>query len=513
MFGRTSRPYEAMRWLPLRSGFPRLILTGIMVCLTTLFLWGDGSLLQAQELEDLKKGVVKIIATVEGRNRVGTGIIVGLETNLCYIATAAHVVAGDSSPNVVFYSQSTHRWESRVLGMDAGNPKGLAVLAVEEKKLPEMVVLELDSNFSIPERASLDIIGFPRVVGVPWAPLPGTMIGRKGPDFVFSGAADEGNSGGPVLYQGKVVGIVMEAGNGFGNAVPSPTVRFTLDGWGIHVEQGSSQVEEIVIPDNRKVDRTPEISVPVTVISAEEIQIPLKETTGNDGAPMVLVPAGEFTMGSNDGDEDEKPLHTVDLDAFYIDQYEVTVEGYQRFLTQTRRATPDYWEHVSLRRDAQKPVVGIDWDDAQAYCQWAEKRLPTEAEWEKAARGTDQRTYPWGESKPNSRTANFGKGKNWDVVYAEALKAVGSYERGRSPYKAYDMAGNVWEWVADWYDQNYYGNSPTKNPQGPLSGAEKVLRGGSWYNDPSYLRSATRYWIYPSERLATLGVRCAQDAP
>ena len=240
------------------------------------------------------------------------------------------------------------------------------------------------------------------------------------------------------------------------------------------------------------------------------------EMTGKDGAPMVLVPAGEFAMGSPEGEggSDEHPPHMVDLDAFYIDQYEVTVERYKRFLTQAKRAHPKYWEQVELKRDAQKPVVGIDWDDAQAYCKWAGKRLPSEAEWEKAARGTDKRPYPWGTKEPDSNLANFGQSYEPENPYAEKLKAVGLYEWGKSPYGAYDMAGNVWEWVADWYDAAYYGNSPSKNPQGPSSSRKhKLLRGGSWYSYPKTLRSSNRFRERSTPPYASLGVRCAQDAP
>ena len=229
---------------------------------------------------------------------------------------------------------------------------------------------------------------------------------------------------------------------------------------------------------------------------------------------MVLVPAGELTMGSHEGEgeSNEHPLHTVDLDAYYIDQYEVTVDPYSRFLFQTKRANPDYWSG-GAGRNAQKPIVGINWDDAQAYCEWAGKRLPTEAEWEKAARGTDKRTYPWGESKPNFSTANFGKDMNLDVLPSQKLKAVGSYEQGKSPYGAYDMAGNVGEWVADWLGLDYYGQTSKKNPTGPSDGTYKILRGGSWADTPADLRSAYRLWGTPTGRHAYVGVRCAQDAP
>jgi len=285
-----------------------------------------------------------------------------------------------------------------------------------------------------------------------------------------------------------------------GQGVPSSITQIALKGWGVHVEQGSNQVGQVFPSD-------PWDKMLMTV--------PLpKEISGKDGAPMVLVPAGEFTMGSPDGvgEKEEHPQHTVDLDAFYIDQYEVTTEQYAQFMSATGHSAPEFWDQVDSSRDGKKPVIGINGDDAQTYCDWAGKRLPTEAEWEKAARGTDQRTYPWGDTNPDSRIANFGK--DWDSeMYAERLKAVGSYERGKSPYGAYDMVGNVSEWGADWYDKDYYGKSPQKNPHGPSSGVLKVLRGGSWLDSPTYLRSALRYWFNPAYRYANIGVRCAQDAP
>ena len=170
-----------------------------------------------------------------------------------------------------------------------------------------------------------------------------------------------------------------------------------------------------------------------------------------DGAQMVLIPTGEFWMGSPDGegDKDEHPRHRVSLDAYSMDKFEVTVSRYAKFLQSTGRRDPDYWDQVNISKHSNLPVVGVDWHDAEAYCQWAGKRLPTEAAWEKAARGTDGRTYPWGNGQPTPRLANFNK-EYVANFYDERLAPVDSYEAGNSPYRLHHMAGNVWEWTADW---------------------------------------------------------------
>jgi len=232
-------------------------------------------------------------------------------------------------------------------------------------------------------------------------------------------------------------------------------------------------------------------------------------------ASMVLVPAGEFIMGSHqDGRlalKDEWPTHPVYLDAFYIDQYEVSTAHYAKFLQETKRLPPKYWSEQVLKQHERKPVVGVDWDEAAAYCSWSGKRLPTEAEWEKAARGIDQRLYPWGDAEPSWQRANIDH--CCDFSNHGALTNVGSFEGGKSPYGAYDMAGNVWEWVADWYDGDYYGKSPEHNPTGPSMGAKRVLRGGAWDSAPVYVRSADRLKLSPKFRLDNIGFRCARDVP
>jgi formylglycine-generating enzyme required for sulfatase activity len=239
---------------------------------------------------------------------------------------------------------------------------------------------------------------------------------------------------------------------------------------------------------------------------------------GNDNAEMVLVPAGEFTMGSNDGGADEKPVHQVYLDAFWIDVYEVTNALYKKCVdvgTCQPPASLSSAKQSSYFGNSQfdnYPVTYVSWDDAKTYCEWAGKRLPTESEWEKAARGTDMRVYPWGNQWDGSKA-------NVELRVGDTTP-VGSYPAGASPYGVLDMAGNVWEWVVDWHDIHYYANSPSRNPQGPSSGQYRTLRGGGWADDYYYARAANRYdftyptfrfdFYYPTFRYNFVGFRCAQ---
>ena len=222
--------------------------------------------------------------------------------------------------------------------------------------------------------------------------------------------------------------------------------------------------------------------------------------------PMALVPAGEFTMGST-LKADEKPVHRVYLSAFYMDKYAVTVGQYAKYLEVTDMVAPPEWDIMNQPQHQNRPVVNINWSEAATYCKWAGKRLPTEAEWEKAARGTDGRLYPWGNEAPTRLHANFGK-KEW--AYHMALVPVGMFELGKSPYGIYDMAGNVWEWVNDWYDHDYYKKSPTKNPQGPATSKSKVVRGGNWLYLQESLRSSFRFNADPAGRQLGYGFRCAK---
>ena len=231
-------------------------------------------------------------------------------------------------------------------------------------------------------------------------------------------------------------------------------------------------------------------------------------------ASMAMVPSGEFIMGSDKGDDTEKPAHRVHLDSYCMDKYEVTVGQYAKFLEAIGLEPPRHWEVMNKPQHQKRPVGWVEWADAANYCRWAGKRLPTEAEWEKAARGTDGRTYPWGNDPPTRLYANYGKFKKGEPFAGwnnhAALNPVGILEDGKSPYGIYDMAGNFSEWVSDWYDKTYYQNSPSQNPKGPASGDGKVIRGGAWDTDAQGLRSAGRDAAPPELRDITIGFRCAK---
>ena len=225
--------------------------------------------------------------------------------------------------------------------------------------------------------------------------------------------------------------------------------------------------------------------------------------------PMVYVAGGNFTMGHIAGWDDQRPAHQIFLDSFWIDTFEVTVEQYAKFLQATNHNPPKFWKSRATERRAKYPVVGVDWNDAKKFCEWAGKRLPTEAEWEMAARGTDGRFYPWGDELPTPNRVNFNKDLSGSV-YGNNLTPVGSFVSGKSPFGVHDMSGNVWEWVSDWYNEQYYAKSPKLNPIGPSSGTKKVLRGGGWADPIELLSSINRYKDLPKHRSASVGFRCAR---
>jgi len=265
---------------------------------------------------------------------------------------------------------------------------------------------------------------------------------------------------------------------------------------------------------------------------------------GKDGAEMVLIPAGEFQMGTKDALPAEDPVHAVYLDAFYMDKYEVTNAQYRRFVKETGHKEPEGWYlvntdlhkgyrsgelHRGLKPLSDKrfngdnqPVVCVNWEDAKAYAEWAGKRLPTAAEWEKAARGgLVVKEYVWGDDpippKGSGNLADMSARRvflriDFFVGYDDGYSytaPVGSFDP--NGYGLYDMAGNVNEWCADWYDSSYYARSPKENPKGPESGKARVVSGGAWNSFPSYARVGFRWDLPPKDTYDSQGFRCVSD--
>jgi len=233
---------------------------------------------------------------------------------------------------------------------------------------------------------------------------------------------------------------------------------------------------------------------------------------------MVLVPGGEFTMGSDMGSSDEEPVRVVQVDSFYIDQTEVTVSSFGLCVSAGVCDEPSTGGSCNwmVAGRGNHPINCVDWSEATQYCGWVgggTKRLPTEAEWEKAARGPDARVYPWGDAPaPSCLHVVMDAGTGGGCGMNSTME-VGSKPLGNSPYGAQDMSGNVWEWVSDWYAGSYEAGD-TDNPTGPASGYSRVLRGGSWYfNRSNFFRAAGRLGVNPTSSYGYVGFRCARTPP
>ena len=246
-------------------------------------------------------------------------------------------------------------------------------------------------------------------------------------------------------------------------------------------------------------------------------------------SPMLAVPEGSFLMGTartSDGsfslstqyDDTEQPQRRVVLDRFEIDRDEVSLGEYLSWLQRQQRSIPDevrkLIEHMTVVHAvrpetlARWPALYVTWSEASAFCRDEGKRLPSEAEWEKAARGDTGRLFPWGQQAPTPELAKFGQ---YHVHEIPIVAFVERGEKGRSPYGLHHMAGNAAEWVNDWFGIDYYATMPERNPQGPATGRYKVVRGGSWKSEPALLRTATRGGASPDRRASTIGFRCARS--
>ncbi|GJL55313.1 MAG: hypothetical protein NPIRA02_24450 [Nitrospirales bacterium] len=245
-------------------------------------------------------------------------------------------------------------------------------------------------------------------------------------------------------------------------------------------------------------------------------------------SPLVSIPAGSFLMGTKRRDADafhvdtqyddtEFPQRRIWVNAYKIDQYEVTLGEFLAFLQQDNRPVSDelqelIWHLIDVHYIPDQvlapwPALYVTWQEASAFCHAQGKRLPTEAEWEKAARGLEGRAFPWGQDKPTDTVVVFGQ---YHMHQIPLVAAVDSYPEGQSVFGVYHMAGNVAEWVADWFGSDYYPIMPERNPPGPKNGRYKSVRGGSWKSKTVMLRTATRGGAFPQQREATIGFRCAQ---
>lgn len=440
----------------------------------------------AGELDMIKKGVVHISSRPPGGARkMGTGFIVQIKNGTVFILTASHVIAGEQHPKIEFYlDEKVDPLPANVLdGAEGGDlRRGLALLSVRPNAdvLSKILALPFSPKES-PNQSGQEIL----VVGYPgdafgMVVIRGNLVGERGRDLQIDANISEGASGSPVLKGGYVIGLLQERGATYSEGNRAGSLRDFVEGYNV----GALPSELPATP---------------------------RATTQINESEMILVPLGPFAMGSSerDGKADERPAHQVMVKAFQIDKTETTVAEYEKYLRLSGKTPPHLWGQINLERDEKKPILGVNWSEAQSYCVSLGKRLPTEAEWEKAARGTDGRIFPWGNSLPLSNQANFSKSPTANP-YSNGVQTVGGVSQGNSPYGVADMAGNAWEWVADWYDKDYYSKSPKENPKGPTQGAEKVLRGGSWlFGD---IRSTARDSAMPDKAAETFGIRCAKDA-
>ena len=265
--------------------------------------------------------------------------------------------------------------------------------------------------------------------------------------------------------------------------------------------------------------RHPTELITAILIALTATSAPARESAAPEGTTraltrgMVEIPAGDFIRGSR-AYPDEAPVRRIYLDTFWIDRHEITEAGYRRCVEAKACARTPVGRYYNQDKPskAHHPINGVTWQQAASYCRWSGKRLPTEAEWEKAARGTTGQLYAWGEAPPDCQRAVMDSPTEGNGCGEGGTWPVGSKPAGQSPYGVLNMGGNVWEWTADWYAEDAYASAPDKNPTGPTSGQKRVIRGGSWLTMSGGMRASYRLSARETFVLSAVGFRCAADA-
>ena len=276
----------------------------------------------------------------------------------------------------------------------------------------------------------------------------------------------------------------------------------------VRVNDHAFAIGEIVVVTDMVACRVTGLAQPLTQLPSTILSGRNEYEEAFESHGMIYIPAGPFVMGGRDEDSprNERPAHSVHLPAYFIAKYPVTNMDYREFIQNTGHKPPVHWRQTNYPTDlGHHPVVNVSWQDAQTYAQWKGARLPTEAEWEKAAAGTDERHYPWGNRFVDGERCN-------SCNQVGATTPVTEYPDGRSPYGAWDMCGNVYEWCADYYDEDYYKTSPSSNPKGPEGGQERVVRGGCYQDTRAVLRVTHRLGVSEVTVRENIGFRIAMDA-
>jgi formylglycine-generating enzyme required for sulfatase activity len=448
----------------------------------------------------LRTNVVSIVAERESKTEQGYGFVVGEQAGQVYIATANHVVRGVTEQpgdrvkrvTIEYFHDQGVRYEAKLLE----TREKTYDLAVLRANMPAGLRWRREA-LGATESSRRTPVWFVGRSGVWYVPTQPGRINSITVDRIHIDMATilAGTSGAPLIAETGIIGMIAESeGSGVARAISIDIIRQAFEQW----------------------------------------QLPwqLKPV-------MILVPAGPFEMGSTKEEveaayqlakqyypepdkawyEPEKPRHSVWVDAFYMDLHKVTMGDYEVFIREKPYSQLPDWIKTYAHSD-QDPVIGVSWEDADAYCRWVGMQLPTEAQWEKAARGTDGRRFPWGLQPVDGKRTNYcdancdspwkDKSQNDGYPY---LSPVGAYDLGKSFYGIVDLAGNVWEWVRDWYDSEYYSKSPQANPVNEREAQYRVVRGGSWDSDPSFLRVSYRSWRDPDNRADFIGFRCVLTVP